>query len=696
MFRSLHAYRSKRVANGRSRPANRNSCLSLEPLEERAVLSANVINLGISGVPNSLQIDGDNVAFTVRELHEGSTDLNGDGDAFDNVLHVHDAATGATKNLGFAANDFFLDGDLLGFFALEQDGPDLNGDGDTNDQVVHVYDFSTDVVTNLGLTSGSHNAFGDNLFAFGVTEFAQGNTDLNGDGDTSDAVMHVYDASTGTITNLGLANSVYLRDVQIAGNLVGFAVREDGQGETDLNGDGDATDLAVLHVYDANTGVTKNLGLEGPQFVIGDDFVAMSVRESFQGNTDLNSDGDANDSVVHVYDASNDTITNLAVLGSGFETDGRYVAFLGPGAVHVYDSTTGVLTNVGLSANGLISPMNGGRIVFPVYEVVAGADLNGDGDMTDVNVIHVYDANTGVLTGLDLSGSSPQVTGDLVTFLASEFYEGGDLNGDGDANDRVLHAHDLSTGVTTNLGLSVLDESIIENDVLAFTVREAEQNDSDLNGDGDATDLVLHVYDAAKGTTTNLALADSFLPRLSGSRVAFAVSEANQGGTDLNGDGDADDNVIHLVDFSVQEVEIDIRPGTENDLIRVDSNGVLAVALLSTEDFDASMVNLSSVQFAGAFAIGSMLQDVDQDGDLDLVLRFRISDTVLDEIYAELVEQDLNDDGVLDSNHQDAELSLTGETLGGQAFEGADLADLFLTGRDLRDLLDELAKAQIP
>ena len=44
----------------------------------------------------------------------------------------------------------------------------------------------------------------------------------------------------------------------------------------------------------------------------------------------------------------------------------------------------------------------------------------------------------------------------------------------------------------------------------------------------------------------------------------------------------------------------------------------------------------------------------------------------------------------LEPYRQRAEISVTGETVGGTAFEGSDEIDLFLSGKKLRDLLDEL------
>jgi hypothetical protein len=146
-----------------------------------------------------------------------------------------------------------------------------------------------------------------------------------------------------------------------------------------------------------------------------------------------------------------------------------------------------------------------------------------------------------------------------------------------------------------------------------------------------------------------------------------------------------------LPDDPVISVEIDIKPGSDPNSLNLASQGLLAVALLTTDTFDASSVNTSSVVFAGAHAVHSALEDVDGDGDLDHVFHFRIEDTLLDEIYAQLLADDLAEDGALDSNRQTTAVSLTGQTSTDEYFEGFDELDLFLSGKNLRNLLDELA-----
>jgi len=159
--------------------------------------------------------------------------------------------------------------------------------------------------------------------------------------------------------------------------------------------------------------------------------------------------------------------------------------------------------------------------------------------------------------------------------------------------------------------------------------------------------------------------------------------------------GDSDQSVFQDVVVR-RPVEIDVKPGSDTNPINLASNGVIAVAILTTESFDASWVDASTVVFAGAYAVQHGFEDVDADGDLDLVMHFRIEDTNLEEIYQELLEYDHDADGVLDSTRQEVEAWLFGQTTGAELFAGVDEMDVFLSGKHLRELLDELFGAGTP
>lgn len=79
-------------------------------------------------------------------------------------------------------------------------------------------------------------------------------------------------------------------------------------------------------------------------------------------------------------------------------------------------------------------------------------------------------------------------------------------------------------------------------------------------------------------------------------------------------------------------VSVDIKPGAFPNTINLGSNGVVAVAVLSTQTFDARLVDPASVQLAGARAKVkgngtpiAELKDVNGDGRMDLVVQVTTS-----------------------------------------------------------------------
>jgi hypothetical protein len=106
----------------------------------------------------------------------------------------------------------------------------------------------------------------------------------------------------------------------------------------------------------------------------------------------------------------------------------------------------------------------------------------------------------------------------------------------------------------------------------------------------------------------------------------------------------------------VTTVEIDINPGSDPKNINPRSKGVISVAILTTDTFNASTVAPSTVRFGAsgteAGPVHSALEDVDGDGDTDMILHFNTKATGI--------------------QCGDTAASLTGETLDGQMIQGSD------------------------
>lgn len=107
------------------------------------------------------------------------------------------------------------------------------------------------------------------------------------------------------------------------------------------------------------------------------------------------------------------------------------------------------------------------------------------------------------------------------------------------------------------------------------------------------------------------------------------------GGTEFEFEVDENGTVVTTTEAVPEFVEvlIDIRPGEPN-IVAPASNQVFPVAILSTQDtpiFDATEVDPSTVTFgpdsASPVSTKTQLKDVDDDGDLDLRVWFRIKAT---------------------------------------------------------------------
>ncbi len=523
-----------------------------------------VTNTGHSGAV--LLGTGELKVLVVLEALE-QADLDGDGDQFDQVAVLYNLADGSRVDTGLALASFAVAGDVLIAFDVSefaQGQTDLNDDGDAEDDVLHVFDRRTQTVTNTGLAfAGAHPAIGAGLVVFGVSEFAQGQTDLDENGSIVDNVLHVFDSRTGQSSN---AHRAITSGLVFHGHEFAFTTRET---TTDLNGDGDTADGTIFQVFDWGLGGVLTVGVEslGMPLAAGDDWFAL-VSEPGQG-VDLNGDGDMLDGVYHVLHPHFGTSEPLALssnivtgaVGNGEllvlpvqEIDG--VDRNGDGDMLdslwvVHDPLLGTSFDTGLIVFGPMIPpvFLGGRVALLAHELGQEEDLNGDGDQSD-NAVFLVDPVLGTVDNLGLDCSETFfAAADRLLIARAEESDELDRNGDGDQLDTVFFAWDSLTGGVTHLGLATMGRSFgtCESRVLLIAPEASEGRD--LNGDGDEADFVIVVHQLATGVNHGLALATATFDEIGltqDGRGAFLVLEDGQD-ADLNGDGDQSDGVLHVL-----------------------------------------------------------------------------------------------------------------------------------------------------
>lgn len=128
-------------------------------------------------------------------------------------------------------------------------------------------------------------------------------------------------------------------------------------------------------------------------------------------------------------------------------------------------------------------------------------------------------------------------------------------------------------------------------------------------------------------------------------------------------------------------VEIEIHPRHSRLPRRLHRNSDIAVALRTTPRFDAHSVVIDTVAFTGVTVATSSYKDVDLDGDLDLLMQFRIPQTDLRAMYTDLLMQD-DLRGIFDRSKHEITMTLTGRTKDGATLEGSGTLGLFDMGRD--------------
>jgi parallel beta-helix repeat protein len=352
---------------------------------------------------------------------------------------------------------------------------------------------------------------------------------------------------------------------------------------------------------------------------------------------------------------------------------------------------------IGVAQDGTTPLPNGvhGVLLYNAYNNIIGTTTPGEGNVIAFNnfdgivVHHEYGGNQAYSN--TIRGNSVHDNGGLGIDLRGSG-TGGVTSGvtENDGSDADWGANTLQNFPSISLAASGASTHVVgslhSTPNGAFTLDFYANTMADPSGFGEGDRFLDSITIATDGSGN--ADFDVFLHAVT-SAGEFITATA----TDLDGNTSEFSRAVESVQYL--PVEIDVKPGSDPNSIDLVSQGRISVAIFTTSDFDAAEVDVSTVVWAGASVAQksdgsyfSAMEDVDGDGDLDLVVHFRLAETGLLDIYEDLLRDDLAD-GTLDSYHQSIDLALEGMTNDGVLFRGTDLVDLFLMGQKLRDFRNE-------
>ena len=115
-------------------------------------------------------------------------------------------------------------------------------------------------------------------------------------------------------------------------------------------------------------------------------------------------------------------------------------------------------------------------------------------------------------------------------------------------------------------------------------------------------------------------------------------------------------DAVSLKECPLIRVGIDIKPGSDSNVFNLKFKWIVSVAILTTDVFDAYYVEPDTVNIAGANPLCWRMEDVDNDGDYDMLLHFKTQE--------------------LELTKKSTEATLEGETIDGVQITGTDSVNI--------------------
>ncbi len=407
-----------------------------------------------------------------------------------------------------------------------------------------------------------------------------------------------------------------------------------GDQDSDGNLEIIATESHDIPPHNARIHVFENIGDNDYQEVwhSGSDLDGMEITSSFLG------------------DADNDGKREI-IIGAGYHSSNC--------KLRVYENT---------GDNAYQEVWNSESILMDTFPEGAVGDTDGDGKneiivgsggiVKEVRVFeNIGDNSYDLVTIISGFGKSPQVVI-------------GDQDGDGNMEIIVGSQEDeWAVRVFEHTG-SIGDNTYTEvwdSGTLDGRVYQPATGDQDHDG---KREIIAPCLDACKVYLfENIGDNDYQEVWNSGNVIGGLVQYVATGDQDRDGKGEiiasSYDGKVYVFENLpiIITVRMDIRPGSWPNAINPRSKGVIPVAILTTStavgesiDFDATTVDPLSITFGPGLATiahkKGHIEDVDNDGDLDMVLHFKTQEAGI--------------------QYGDTELCLTGKTIDGKSIQACD------------------------
>jgi flagellar basal body-associated protein FliL len=351
------------------------------------------------------------------------------------------ASAYSITSTGTQGSEPSLYGDVVAFTTSEDAiDADLNGDNDTSDRVVQYYHLRTEKTRSTGIEGKQPSLYGK-LLAFS-------------DDARRLVLVNVDDHAANRTSIRGSAPSVF-------GAKIAFTTSETDV-SMDLNGDGDLID-SIVRIHDTDNGKTASTKADGAEPVALKDYFIFSTAESASG-TDLNKDGDRDDTVIRYFDRESEDILTTRIEGKTPVGYADTVIVTGPTEFLTLDVKT--TTPAGLGVTGKNPSLFDGVLVY---------DRDGK--------LFVFGLGTDVEMPLGISGKDPSLFGDNLAFV------------DDDNKIAILRGEDPDQDGIPDF---------IDN---CKDARNINQSDADKDGLGDSCDKTFDVSNTAQVPAAIAALA---------------------------------------------------------------------------------------------------------------------------------------------------------------------------------------------